>query len=419
MNKKLIGFVSSALAAGVIFAVGAGCGKEPSSIKDDPYKNVNKSLLYGIDEPLTEGYNISLGTAETSQVNGFSLETTVGLVSALGASSMRFRLPDDFLIEPGNYDEEEYKYLKKAANDLKTAGVTNLVGQACVIPKYSDFRITTSGNTAPRPSEDGYLSYMYALEEMWEAIAGLFPEITKWEVGNEYNSNVFLHPNGYKSVAGSLSEGSGGFTDDEHVKVVTDYVYYASRGLKKGNPNAKCVLPGLAPLNNSLATVEYFLSDMYAYIKSGDAPSGDVKSVDTDDYFDYLCWHPYTNKVDETWLKENNKIYQVAIDNGDEGKPVIFSEFGFSDIGNDERQEVQCEYIERAFGYMANDMPYLETCMEFRLFNCAYAEVWGGIGETYFGAFKEPENGVGFSPRKKAYTLQKIYGGKGDLKKYE
>lgn len=419
MNRKLIRFVSSALAAGIIFAVGAGCGKEQSSIKDDPYKNVNKSLLYGIDEPLTEGYSMSLGTAETSQVNGFSLETTVGLVSALGATSMRFRLTDDFLIEPDNYDEEEYKYLKKAASDLKTAGVTNLVGQACVIPKYSDFRITTSGNTAPRPSEDGYLSYMYALEEMWEAIAGLFPEIIKWEVGNEYNSNVFLHPNGYKSVSGSLSEGSGGFTDDEHVKVVTDYVYYASRGIKKGNPNAKCVLPGLAPLNNSLATVEYFLSDMYAYIKSGNAPSGDVKSTDPDDYFDYLCWHPYTNKVDETWLKENNKIYQVAIDNGDEGKPVIFSEFGFTDSGNDERQEVQCEYIERAFGYMLNDMPYLETCMEFRLFNCAYAEVWGGIGETYFGAFKEPANGVGFSPRKKAYTLQKIYGGTGDLKKYE
>ena len=419
MNRKFIKFVSSALAAGMIFFTGCTGGGNESSSDNDPYKNVNKSLLYGIDEPLTEGYNMSLSTAETSQVNGFSLEKTVGLVSALGASSMRFRLPDGFLIEPGNYDEEEYKYLKKAASDLKAAGVTNLVGQACVIPKYSDFRITTPGNTAPRPSEEGYLSYMYALEEMWEAIAKLFPEITKWEVGNEYNSNVFLHPNGYKAVSGSLTEGSGGFTDDEHVKVVTDYVYYASRGIKKGNPNAKCVLPGLAPLNNSLTAVEYFLSDMYAYIKSGNAPAGDTKSTDPDDYFDYLCWHPYTNKVDETWLKENNKIYQVAIDNGDEGKPVIFSEFGFSDSGNDERHEVQCEYIERAFEYMLNDMPYLETCMEFRLFNCAYAEVWGGIGEVYFGAFAEPANGVGFSPRKKAYTLQKIYGGTGDLKKYE
>ena len=419
MKQSIMKILSGTLAAGILLFTSCTGGGTNSTVKDDPYKNVDKSLLYGIDEPITEGYNFTLKTAETSQVNGFSLEKTVGLVSVLGAVSMRFRLPDDFLKEPGNYDEEEYKYLKKAAGDLKAAGVTNLVGQACVIPKYSDFRITTPGNTAPRPSEEGYLSYMYALEEMWEAIVKLFPEITKWEVGNEYNSNVFLHPNGYKSLSGTLTEGNGGFTGEEQVKVVTDYVYYASRGIKKGNPNAKCVLPGLSPLNNSLATVEYFLADMYSYITSGNAPAGDKKSTDPDDYFDYLCWHPYTNRIDETWLEENDRIYRVAINNGDEGKPVIFSEFGFSDSGNDERHKVQCEYIERAFGYMSKDMPYLETCMEFRLFNCAYAEAWGGIGEVYFGAFSEPGNGAGFSPRLKAYTLQKIYGGKGDLKKYE
>ena len=419
MNKRSKAFVSCAVALGMslCFGCAGGCGTNDSD--KDVYKNVNKSLLYGIDEPLTEGYSIELQTAETSQVTGFSLEKTVYLVSALGASSMRFRIPDEFMNEPDNYDEEEYKYLKKAASSLINAGVTNLLGQACVIPKYSDFRITTAGHTAPRPSEEGYLSYMLAVEEMWEAIAKLFPEITKWEVGNEYNSNTFFHPNGYKSVSGSLSEGSGGFTDDEKVKVVTDYMYYASKGIKKGNPNAKCVMPGLAPINGSMAAVEYFLADVYDYIKSGNAPEGEVKSSNPNDYFDYLCWHPYSNKADETWLEENNKIYQVAIDNGDEGKPVIFSEFGFTDGGNDEKQEVQCEYLELAFDYMKNSMPYLETCMEFRLYQCAYAEVWGGIGEVYFGAFAEPYNGKGFTPRLKALTIQKIYGGKGDLNKYE
>ena len=57
--------------------------------------------------------------------------------------------------------------------------------------------------------------------------------------------------------------------------------------------------------------------------------------------------------------------------------------------------------------------------MEFRLYQCAYAEVWGGIGEVYFGAFAEPYNSKGFTPRLKALTIQKIYGGKGDLNKYE
>ena len=45
-----------------------------------------------------------------------------------------------------------------------------------------------------------------------------------------------------------------------------------------------------------------------------------------------------------------------------------------------------------------------------------------GFGFNFFmiySAFAEPYNGKGFTPRLKALTIQKIYGGKGDLNKYE
>ena len=51
--------------------------------------------------------------------------------------------------------------------------------------------------------------------------------------------------------------------------------------------------------------------------------------------------------------------------------------------------------------------------------NREYAATWGGREQTYFGFFREPTGDKGFSPKDKAYKLQEIYGGTGDLAKYE
>jgi len=408
--KKLFALITALVLSACVFA-GCNGGKT-----EDPYKNVDKSLLYGLDEPISEGTPIG-DNYEVSQVNGFSLDATVHFVSALGAKSFRFRIPQTFLTTPYQYSESGYNYFKGAISKFKQAGVTNLIGNACLFPQYTAFH-PDSASSAPRPNDPAYGEWLQAVSDMWEKLAELFPEITKWEVGNEYNSNTFFHPNGYKSIAGSLQEGSNGFTAEEQFTVVTDYMYYASKGLKKGNPNAKCVMPGLAPLNGSFLSVEYFLADVYDYIKSGKAPYGETKSTDPDDYFDYLCWHPY-GEADENWLRNNDKIYQVAIDNGDEGKPVIFTEFGYTDGGVSDKEDVQIEYLRQAFEYMKNEMKYLETCCEFRLYTCAFAANWGGVGEVYFGCIAETSGAKGPSPRPKAYAIQQIFGGTGDLTKYE
>lgn len=411
MKKR---FIAAVLCVAVIIgSTLTGC---MVSTKEEEENKVDKSLLYGMDEPISEG-EIN-GTWESSQVNGFSIETTTKLAGALGCKSFRFRLPAGFIIAPDQYSESGYAYLKKAIAGFHTEGVTNLIGNAMIFPQYTSFRPDTD-KSVPRPTDDSYGEWLEAVSDMWEAIATLFPEITKWEVGNEFNSDVFFHPNGYIGVDGTLAEGSGGFTDEEQAIVVTDYMYYASKGLKKGNPDAKCVMPGIGPIGLSFRVVKYFLEDVYTYIESGNAPYGKEKSTDPDDYFDYLGWHPYTSVVNKMWLNENNNIYKVAIAHGDEGKPVIFTEFGFTDRGDDNQQTAQCRYLEKAFEYMLNDMPYVETCCEFRMYTCSYAELWGGVGEVYFGCISEKTDETGFSPRKKAYTIQKIYGGTGDLTKYE
>lgn len=91
MNKRSKAFVSCAVALGMslCFGCAGGCGTNDSD--KDVYKNVNKSLLYGIDEPLTEGYSIELQTAETSQVTGFSLEKN--RVSRIRARRVVYEVP--------------------------------------------------------------------------------------------------------------------------------------------------------------------------------------------------------------------------------------------------------------------------------------------------------------------------------------
>ena len=391
-----------------------GCGKQA---EEDKYSKVDKSLLFGMDEPISEGEQN--GTWESSQINGFSMEATTYFASAIGCKSFRFRVPDKFITAPEQYSDSGYEYLKNAIQKFHDAGVENLIGTAMIFPQYTAFR-ADSANSAPTPDDLAYGEWLEAVSDMWESLAALFPEITTWEVGNEFNADIFFHPNGFQAVEGSLTGGTGGFSEKDHAKVVTDYMYYASKGVKKGNPDAKSAMPSPGPLNGTLLTVQYFIDDVYTYIESGDAPYGEEKSKDPDDYFDFLGWHPYTQKIDETWLKENNDIYQVAIDHGDEGKPVLFTEFGFTDFNVQDQEKIQSSYLEKAFEYMASDqMPYVETCCEFRMYTCAYAENWGGLGEVYFGCISEQSGGKGLSPRDKAYTIQKIYGGTGDLTKYE
>lgn len=394
------------LSASAIFPA---CGGEA-----DPYAQIDKTLLYGMDEPLWE----LRGTTGAPQVEGFDLDITVDLLKMLGVKSFRFRIPSGFIQTPTQYNEELYEYLKGAIVKLKEAGVTNLVGQASLFPQYTAFRPEGSA-CVPRPDDPAYGEWLDALTDLWEAVARLFPEIRLWEMGNEFNSNTFFHPNGYVANSGTLEEGTGGFTGEEQVEVVTDYLYYASKGIKKANPENEAVTPGFAPKNGTLLNVQYFLEDIYLRIESGSAPYGAVKSADPDDYFDVLCWHPYAAKVDSSWLEGNNAVYQVAIDHGDEGKRVIFSEFGFSDGGFDDREALQIEYTEQAFAYCQTEMKYVESVLSFRLYECKYAATWGGSGEIYYGFFREPADGKGFSPKAKATALQAIYGGTGDLTKYE
>ena len=146
----------------------------------------------------------------------------------------------------------------------------------------------------------------------------------------------------------------------------------------------------------------------------------------------------------DLWKSQNDEIYNVAVRHGDGHLKVWITEFGFTLRSNHLRQtdaadtsvtrykladkyydivEVyeyyQAEYCHAYFEKM-DEMEYLNSVHFFRLFCSEQGMQWNGFGEVYFGLFLEPDStvGRGFYPRQKAYAIQEIFGGKGDLTKY-
>ncbi|MBE8719407.1 hypothetical protein [Sphingobacterium pedocola] len=377
------------------------------------------SILFGIVEPLWE-----VGNPDPSnnyfQVRGFDLDKAANLVGAIGAQSFRLMINNGTFENGEGYNEQLVSYYKSAIKKLKNNGVKQIIGMCMVFPNNSGF-VPDSPYSAPRINDKDYGKWLSAVADTWTLIAKTFPEIEYWEMGNEFNANVFYHPNGFDGAFGS--EGTGGFTRAELIQQNVNYMYYASRGIKRGNPNTKTIMPGYSPGTGGLGSgdLRSFMTGIYDLIRSGDYPFGAASSKDPNDYFENLGWHPYVNTggVNGDWVNANNQIYEISTLYGDQGKAVFFTEFGFTDYGDGNTEIQQIKDMETAFNYIKTDMSYVKNMTAFRLFECEFANQWGGKGEVHFGYFREPSQAKGFSPKAKAYALQAIYNGKGDLTQYE
>jgi hypothetical protein len=202
------------------------------------------------------------------------------------------------------------------------------------------------------PGSD-YMKFLERYRESWKTLSSAFPNITFWEIGNEFNIDMFLHPPDFPKSSFSLQE---------KADITTDLLYYGSLGVHEGNPKAKTVLGGLAP-DPDIAGIGLFLEKLYINIKSGRWPSTNL-----DDYFQIACWHPYLFHEEPTysnWVIPNNAVYNVMKCYGDGVKQVFFSEFGYSDH-KISREEVS-NYLVKAFQLARDNFPWLETIYWFRL----------------------------------------------------
>lgn len=249
----------------------------------------------------------------------------------------------------------------------------------------------------PRRNATEYSMFLERYEESWKILAREFPNITMWEIGNEYNLYQFLRPQ------------SGDFDPQERVDIVTDLLYYGSRGIKAGNNNSITVMGGLGPFEDStygnrIYDIRDFLNSTYENIESGRWPS-----MNPDDFFQVACWHPYTFKEKPTkqnWVNPNKAVYDIMKKHGDEDKRVVFSEIGYTDNWPPHRRlsrDKIAEYLPEVFRLAKNNFAWLDTIYWYRLTDRNLTYQGGPPEMDGYGLVESPEYGWTWKPAAYAY----------------
>lgn len=460
MKKKRLYKIGSIVCAFVTCLAFVACGTVVSS-EDPASSEAPQNASESASE--TEVSNYYKGVSEPfagSTITGFHYQTASELLGSLGSKTFRMWLSDAVFYSGYSntqvFTEEQLSTVSRSGqiqvsqyiSALKSNGIEEIVGLGNFLPKVeSTAKYNTANNYVPDISTDensDYAKFLRKVYVIYKTVSAAFPEIIVWEMGNEYNQNTFL------------SKVDGIFTQNELAHINTDYMYYATKGVREGNPSAITIPAGYAPIEDGMPSIARFYEQIYRNIESGDFPTVGEKSTDKRDYFDGLCWHAYdiangmttarpVSELDfDLWKSQNDEIYNVAVKHGDEGIKAWITEFGFTLLGGqlketsasdtsvtrykladkyydlvDVYEQYQADYCKEYFKKM-DEMEYLNSVHFFRLFCSEQGMQWNGFGEVYFGLFLEPDSTVnrGFYPRKKAYAIQEIFGGKGDLTKY-
>ena len=390
-----------------------------------------KNRLYGIGEPL----------AMFEMTGELNVDEALARYEALGATAARewMHLPI-VLSDPDTVKPEAMAAFTRVLNQMKDLDI-EITGM--------NHEFFLAGETLRRGHNEMYardltpgslyMRTLELLERSWRTMAAAFPQVTQWEVGNEWNLDTFLHPIGWKY-------GTPGFSEEEKMDIAVDLMYFSCRGIRQGNPAAKVVSfsPAVTQSNLGGRGAIYYppaygialaISRVYERIRSGN-----FWSTSSDDFFDMVAIHPYmltqimpmaasetypaerrffrTESPDAGWRAPIDMVYTIMSMNGDGKKQMLLTEMGFSDWGIPGLDEKQAAMQAEMFELVEKTMPYVKTIHTFRLYcpdHDAHEPGFQPQGERCFGLFEKGEDGA-YHPRKKAFALQKIYGGTKELK---
>ena len=388
-----------------------------------------KERFFGVGEPFLQ----------RERDDGILAENYLELVKGLGCTAVRTWMHlTEVLKDPFTPDEEAVLANRRFLRKAKELGLeVTAMSHEWFLP---DGCIQRTGHAMPARNlnpDSLYMKTLEMLEESWYTAASLFPEVDIWEIGNEWNLNAFLHPDGFL-----MGDMSNPFTADEKMDIAVDMMYFSSHGVKRANPKAKVSsfspalsTPGLGGDMPDFLPVMYgiawTLDKVYQRIKSGE-----FWSDNSDDYFDLVAWHPYVMRTkpfekdselffditepDHLWRDYNEAAYRVMKKYGDGHKQVILTETGFTDCGDPGLEALYADYNKKILE-IAAELPYVRTLYNFRLLNenamlqragIDQNEI-GGLTEVYFGLFTDPLEGC--RPRKRALSIQEMTGSTADL----
>lgn len=400
----------------IILPISCGNNDDDPQPTPQPPIEVDRSNMFGIGAYPNLGDNIG-GSADEV----ITKEMVANLCGALGVKSFRMLMHIHWLVEFDSNGKlklktENVNKYKEYIRLLKANGVVNIVATSPSYPyPYGHARTYWLSIPDPATEPDLYIEFLKVIEEAYKLISAEFPDINYYEYGNEINApnGHNMSRNGFLSTNTTEQNAPYVFTDSQLAAITADIGYYASRGLKSINPNIKVVEPGLYLMDYE--DTKNHLKSIYEHIKSGKLPSSKIGTdgkreiaadTDPDSYFDYLNWHPYLYaEHSKAWLINNQAIYQVAADNGDYGKKVLITEFGYYDSFLERREEQIANVCVPAIKALADALPAMESIFLFRMFNWTTAPSNIAAAEKSFGLFDSPLQSKGARPKPIAISL--------------
>ena len=377
--KKHFHIIGCILLAGVMLFSLIGCSKESNSTggggggantetapvltstTDTSLASINRDNMLGFCELPTE-----FGGGATEPET--TMEYVANTCKAFGAKSFRVWMHHKMVFtRDANSDEITFKEdvvanFHKYFRLLTEAGVTQILvmNHQFILPW--DFYDQTA-QCVPNPWGGEYEYYVRTLaiyEKAYIMLQTEFPEITYWEVGNEFEAVQFLHKGGWKSGSSANT-----YTLDEVAHITADLSWYANRGLKSVNPASVTVFPG----SSAQTKVPLFIRTVYSKIaESKSVPTGEpFYDPDPDHYFQIMAWHPYAHKNTDKIMNQSDEIYSIMQEYGDGDKKVWFTELGFSNSEHDD-DETMLEKYKYYLDEIAK-RPYVETLFIFRITN--------------------------------------------------
>ena len=332
-----------------------------TSTTDTSIANMDRKNMFGLCELPSE-----FGGGATEK------ETTMEFVAEscknLGVKSMRVWMHLKMVFTRDDDSDELFFKEDAVANYhkyfalLKDAGVEQILVMNHQFIKPWDY-YSHDSQCLPDPwngEYDYYLRTFQIYEQAYIKMQTEFPEITYWEVGNEFESRQFMHKAGWTVGSNDFL-----FTIPELTLMTADLMWYANRGLKSVNPASVTVFPGCS----SGVVVPQFIESVYDQItESKSVPTGQpFYDDDPDHYFQIMAWHPYAHLNEDAVFARSDIIYETMKKYGDGDKKVWFTECGYSNSEHADDETMLAKYT----NYLDKiaKKPYAETIFIFRLTN--------------------------------------------------
>ncbi len=355
----------------------AGCEKSSK-------KTASATANYG---PVKIGINAHVFELRPVMDPSSTLDNIADLSGMFGFEYYRLSTPLDSMFEVAEGDvpvfkEGQRKLIHQVIDKMSKAGVKKFVAVSDATIYPYGYSVTTNG-VVPDPAveKEMYIRWVKLYAKAWGMIVEEFPEITHVEPMNEPDlpgANIFTKQGHQWGVDDGYV-----YSLSDKAHMIADLQYYIYKEVKAVNKKVVVTTPGYSTHGEGIECLDL----LYEAIESGAHPYGeDFADTNPDHYFEAINLHKYlTELTPEQYFEECDYFYKATERHKDPGKPALITECGFTDHGNDAREEMNGEKMTQLIDLYNTKMPYLEAVLFYMLND--YSGYSVSDSEDNFGLF--------------------------------